>query len=116
MSLSASQADALEQLWAVTASTTSAARERDERMLRENGWDVQRTADQIFTLQAGPSRSLSSQFEMERPAPRPRRRSSQPLPPGHANVGLGAGGAGGGGIWSLFGMVMSIVGGTWYFI
>jgi hypothetical protein len=40
-SLSHEQSEALEQLWAVTASETTAAKERDERLLRENGWDVQ---------------------------------------------------------------------------
>jgi FAS-associated factor 2 len=41
MSLSPEQHATLEQLWAITASSTSASRERDERLLRENGWDVQ---------------------------------------------------------------------------
>ena len=41
MSLSPTQQEALEQLWAVTASENSSARERDERVLREAGWDVQ---------------------------------------------------------------------------
>jgi FAS-associated factor 2 len=41
MSLNDQQRDALEQLWAVTASESDASRERDERMLRENGFDVQ---------------------------------------------------------------------------
>lgn len=41
MPLTASQQQALSQLWAVTSSATDAARERDERLLRENGWDVQ---------------------------------------------------------------------------
>lgn len=41
MPLSEQQQASLEQLWAVTASDTTAARERDERLLRENGWDVQ---------------------------------------------------------------------------
>ncbi|WRT69135.1 uncharacterized protein IL334_006119 [Kwoniella shivajii] len=50
MSLSASQQDALEQLLAVTASNTPGARERDERLLRENGWNVQVTVEQIFSL------------------------------------------------------------------
>lgn len=41
MSLTPDQASALGQLCAVTASGTTSARERDERLLRENGWDVQ---------------------------------------------------------------------------
>lgn len=41
MPLSDHQRDSLEQLWAVTASETDAARQRDERMLTENGFDVQ---------------------------------------------------------------------------
>lgn len=41
MPLTTSQQQALSQLWAVTSSTTDAARERNERLLRENGWDVQ---------------------------------------------------------------------------
>ncbi|GFZ47290.1 hypothetical protein JCM24511_05033 [Saitozyma sp. JCM 24511] len=50
MSLSPEQHATLEQLWAITASSTSASRERDERLLRENGWDVQVTVEQIFSL------------------------------------------------------------------
>lgn len=68
MSLTPEQSSALEQLWAVTASDTSAGRDRDERLLRENGWDVQvsrpeslgthfltailpqRTVEQIFSM------------------------------------------------------------------
>jgi len=41
MPLNDQQRDALEQLWAVTASTSDASRQRDERMLTENGFDVQ---------------------------------------------------------------------------
>ena len=41
MSLSPTQQSALEQLWAVTDSQSTSSRERDERLLRENGWDVQ---------------------------------------------------------------------------
>lgn len=41
MSFTASQRSALEQLHAITASDTDASRERDERLLRQNGWDVQ---------------------------------------------------------------------------
>lgn len=40
-SLSVTQQLALEQLHAVTASTKQAARERDERILRDCGWNVQ---------------------------------------------------------------------------
>jgi FAS-associated factor 2 len=49
MSLSVSQQEALEQLCAVTASDTAAARQRDERILRENGWDVQVSAHSTVT-------------------------------------------------------------------
>jgi hypothetical protein len=41
MPLNDQQREALEQLWAVTASTSDATRQRDERMLTENGFDVQ---------------------------------------------------------------------------
>jgi hypothetical protein len=41
MSLSASQQEALQQLLAVTASTSDSERERDERILRDVNWDVQ---------------------------------------------------------------------------
>ena len=41
MSLSPTQQSALEQLWAVTASDSQASRDRDERLLRDNGWDVE---------------------------------------------------------------------------
>ena len=41
MPLSEEQRQSLEQLWAVTASDSDASRERDERLLRENGFDVQ---------------------------------------------------------------------------
>lgn len=41
MSITPEQRESLEQLLAVTASESQAAKERDERMLRENGWDVQ---------------------------------------------------------------------------
>lgn len=41
MSPTPAQTDALGQLWAITASTTDAARARDERVLREHSWDVE---------------------------------------------------------------------------
>jgi len=41
MPLNDQQREALEQLWSVTASTSDASRQRDERMLTENGFDVQ---------------------------------------------------------------------------
>jgi hypothetical protein len=41
MPLNDQQREALEQLWAVTASTSDASRQRDERMLTENRFDVQ---------------------------------------------------------------------------
>lgn len=41
MPLNDEQRQSLEQLWAVTASSSDASRERDERLLRENGFDVQ---------------------------------------------------------------------------
>lgn len=41
MPLNEEQRQSLEQLWAVTASNSDASRERDERLLRENGFDVQ---------------------------------------------------------------------------
>ena len=66
MPLSDQQRDSLEQLWAVTASETDASRQRDERLLVENGFDVQvrhflssliatcsfrkRTVEQIFSM------------------------------------------------------------------
>jgi hypothetical protein len=39
--LSPTQREALDQLHAVTASTTPSARQRDERILRDCGWNVQ---------------------------------------------------------------------------
>lgn len=44
------QEEALQQLWAITASSTPAQKERDERLLRESGYDVQRTVEQIFSM------------------------------------------------------------------
>lgn len=41
MSRTPAQTDALEQLWAITASETEAARARDEQLLRDNGWNIQ---------------------------------------------------------------------------
>lgn len=51
MPLNDQQREALEQLWAVTASSSDASRQRDERMLTENGFDVQvRTLSSFSTL------------------------------------------------------------------
>ena len=53
MPLNDQQREALEQLWAVTASTSDASRQRDERMLTENGFDVQvRTLSSILIYSA----------------------------------------------------------------
>jgi hypothetical protein len=41
MALTAEQQAALDQLQAITASTTQAARDREEIILREVGWNVQ---------------------------------------------------------------------------
>jgi hypothetical protein len=51
MPLNDQQREALKQLWAVTASTSDASRQRDERMLTENGFDVQvRTLSYLLQL------------------------------------------------------------------
>ncbi|KGB75769.1 hypothetical protein I307_05936 [Cryptococcus deuterogattii 99/473] len=140
MPLTTSQQQALSQLWAVTSSTTDAARERDERLLRENGWDVQTTIEQIFNMtddadlsspggDAGPSTSRNrhavhdpDQDPLLPPIPPGARRLSgtgarrqRPIPraaPGTTGIGIG--------IWNIIvwpvGMLFSIVGGVWYFI
>jgi hypothetical protein len=48
MALTPSQEEALQQLLAVTASSTPSARERDERILREVGWNVQVCSPAIY--------------------------------------------------------------------
>ncbi|OXG84240.1 hypothetical protein C345_04108 [Cryptococcus neoformans A2-102-5] len=140
MPLTASQQQALSQLWAVTSSATDAARERDERLLRENGWDVQTTVEQIFNMaddtnssspggDAGPSTSRNrlgvhdpDQDPLLPPIPPGARRLSgtgarRPRPKpraGLSTTGVGIG------IWDIIvwpvGMLFSIVGGVWYFI
>ncbi|WVF65443.1 hypothetical protein IAT40_000171 [Kwoniella sp. CBS 6097] len=140
MPLTPTQRDALEQLWAVTASETPAARERDERLLSENGWNVQATVEQIFSMGAsepappssqptsdqglgqgsGPSRlqvddPLSSSSYSSSSAGASRRLSASSRSPrspgGTAGVGLG--------LWGIISwpvsLVLSIVGGVWYF-
>ncbi|WVR09002.1 hypothetical protein IAU60_006062 [Kwoniella sp. DSM 27419] len=138
MSLSTSQRDVLEQLLAVTSSSTTAARERDERLLRENGWNVQATVEQIFSMGASDTPAVESdmassssiasgpaRLEVEEPLlPRQpvgarRLSGSNPnrsprSPGGPANVGLGSG------IWGVLtfpvSLIASIVGGVWYFV
>lgn len=133
MPLTEGQREALEQLWAVTASESDAARDRDERLLRENGFDVQvslalssastdalqRTVEQIFSMgsdpPAGPSRSSSTSHEqLEAMLPRApigaRRLSGTTRNPG--GVGLGLWGA----ITLPVRLVMGILSGTWYFL
>ncbi|WVQ81146.1 hypothetical protein IAT38_003268 [Cryptococcus sp. DSM 104549] len=126
-----SQQDALDTLWAITASATDASRQRDERLLIENGWNVEATVDQIFSGNTEPQppqpsnpygaeSSSRAHLEVEDPllppAPPGARRLSgtgRPRvrpPPGAANVGLG-----------LFDLIawpvkflVGIVGGIWY--
>ena len=136
MSLSESQQDALEQLCAVTASDTASARQRDERILRENGWDVQvgsslkrwshdslgladsqRAVEQIFS-------GATSATPAPRPTPSGPSRSSSvhesdpmlnPPPPGSrrlsGSVGRRPSGAGtsGVGIWGFISLPIRLV-------
>ncbi|WWD21331.1 hypothetical protein CI109_105815 [Kwoniella shandongensis] len=139
MSLSLSQEDALDQLCAITATDSTAARERNERLLRENGWNVQATVEQIFSMEASdpPPRTSSSSatspsslyggtgssaahLEVEdpllpRPPPGARRLSGSHRPhraaPGTGGVGLGVLGL----ITRPISLLLSIVGGVWYF-
>ncbi|OCF42961.1 hypothetical protein I317_03182 [Kwoniella heveanensis CBS 569] len=167
MPLTPTQREALEQLWAVTASETPAARERDERLLSENGWNVQATVEQIFSMGPGShdddnvpgfgsgadrtnteQRSGPSRLQVDDDVVSPSSYSSLPgrrlsrtgsgsgstsgsgagrLPrsPGGTGSGSGAGTAGvglglGSGLWGIItwpvSLVMSIVGGVWYFL
>ncbi|ORX39203.1 hypothetical protein BD324DRAFT_576880 [Kockovaella imperatae] len=126
MSLSASQQDALEQLWAVTDSQSAPSRERDERLLRENGWDVQRTVELIFASaddqgsSAGPSRPSPPTYEpmevddsMAYPDLQPRSRRRP------ASRSLSGSGTSGVGLWGFITfpirLVWSVFTGTWYF-
>ncbi|KAK8844014.1 hypothetical protein IAR55_006807 [Kwoniella newhampshirensis] len=142
MSLSLEQEEALQQLCAITASDTAAARERNERLLRENGWNVQATVEQIFSMgSSDPAPPLSpssssmtspgsmygvaagasaaSHLEVEdpllpRPPPGARRLSGSHRP--HRGA-PGTGGVGLG-LWGLISwpvsLLVSIVGGVWY--
>nr|ODN78242.1 hypothetical protein L203_06164 [Cryptococcus depauperatus CBS 7841] len=132
MSLSQSQQEALDNLWAVTASGTEGARQRDKALLEENGWNVQATVEQIFSMDgqekndwpdAGPSlTTASSQTRVQDPLRSPvrgLRRSGnvggRPKPRGArgtATVGLS--------LWSIVAfpvnVVIGLVSGVWYFI
>ncbi|WWC98042.1 hypothetical protein V866_004931 [Kwoniella sp. B9012] len=144
MSLSTSQKDALQQLLAVTASSTPAQKERDERLLRENGWNVQATVEQIFSLGSSAadvpndatssstrsslsgsgSRPITSRLEVEDHPLLPRQpvgtrrlsgsQRSPRSPGGPGTSGVGLG------LWGLViwpvSIVWGIVGGIWYFI
>lgn len=78
MSRTPAQTDALEQLWAINASETEAARARDERLLRENGWDVQVSAhDQQTDGSERWSRSSTEEPAAVLDLPRRRRRREQ---------------------------------------
>ncbi|ORY33083.1 hypothetical protein BCR39DRAFT_521080 [Naematelia encephala] len=127
MSRTTEQMAALEQLWAVTASETTASRDRDERLLRENGWDVQSTIEQIFTMNerppitsGGPSRPAQMEVEDDSDtfAPRPpsgSRRLSGSRPrhrPGPVGTGLGVLGI----LYWPVSLLWSVVGGGWYFL
>jgi len=140
MPLNDQQRDALEQLWSVTASTSDAARQRDERMLTENGFDVQvrhlpffpclmlmvqRTVEQIFAMGedspvAGSRSGSRETFEFEdvnmaRPAGSRRLSGTTPRRQGSGNVastGLN--------LWSAITLpvrlIVSILSGTWYLL
>ncbi|RXK38477.1 hypothetical protein M231_04242 [Tremella mesenterica] len=129
MSYTPAQRESLEQLWAITASDTGPARERDERLLRESGWDVQRTVDFIFSMgsttsgrPAGPSRPPPPSFEpfeiddriTNINIPRGARRLS-----GSRSQGGSASTQTGLGLWGLITWPLttlaSLVGGVWYF-
>ncbi|KAI9636848.1 uncharacterized protein MKK02DRAFT_45556 [Dioszegia hungarica] len=141
MSLTPAQHSALEQLSAITASTTTAARDRDERLLRENGWDVQATVEQIFasggslTADAQDGSSSSARTppaafrrddEDQRPATSARRpsgsnvRPRRPSQPGYGGAGIPGGGGGGMSVLDLvmspFRLALGVVSGIWYFI
>ncbi|WVQ93126.1 hypothetical protein IAU59_000190 [Kwoniella sp. CBS 9459] len=157
MPLAATQREALEQLWAVTASETPAARERDERLLSENGWNVQATVEQIFSMGASSNENEQQRSEHESgsgagagsgssrlqvqvgddplspsspSAPFGRRLSASASTPGGSSFtnrsprspgGSGAGTAGVGlGLWGIItwpvSLLLSVVGGVWYFI
>ncbi|TYJ56146.1 hypothetical protein B9479_003132 [Cryptococcus floricola] len=128
MALTQQQQDALDHVLAVTASATDGSRQRDEQLLRENGWNVQATIEQIFNLadqpdstlsSAGPSRptNRSTSAAPDQPhAPQSSRRLSgtptRPRAPGTSGVGLG--------IWDKvfvpFTFLFSLLTGAWYFM
>ncbi|WWC91137.1 uncharacterized protein L201_006078 [Kwoniella dendrophila CBS 6074] len=146
MALSPSQQDALDQLLAVTASSTPGQKERDERLLRENGWNVQVTVEQIFSLgntasevpndtsssstrtsiedSGSGSRPIASRLEVEDHPLLPRQPvGTRRLSGSHRSPrSPGAGGPAnvGLGLWSVItwpiSLVLGIVGGIWYFI
>lgn len=66
MSLSLREQETLEHLWAITASETDAARERDERLLRQNNFDVQvsRESSTVPRVQDEPSRSVLTHLRL----------------------------------------------------
>ncbi|WVQ73594.1 hypothetical protein IAR50_003173 [Cryptococcus sp. DSM 104548] len=127
MALTPQQQGALDQVLAVTASATDGARQRDEQLLRENGWNVQATIEQIFNLAdqpeaspAGPSgsasRGNSAEESLQPPVTQGARRLSatptRPRAPGTSGVGLG--------IWDKvflpFTFLFSLLTGAWYFM
>lgn len=141
MSLSAAQRDALSQLTAITASATASDRERDERLLRENGWNVQvrsgrcesdrelpwtrvdeqATIEQIFST--GGAGGEEEREEVPRPeAPAPREPGTRRTPhtrPARGTGGLGTAGAGIGVldvVFAPFRLVIGLISGVWYFI
>jgi FAS-associated factor 2 len=124
MSLAPSQQEALQQLWAVTASSSDSARERDERILRDVNWDVQRAVETLFATDTGPppaagqssTPATMEQLEVDdslvTPPPRGSRRLSGTT--GRRNPGTA-----GLGVWNLIvwpvNVVLSIITGGWYF-
>ncbi|KAL7413742.1 hypothetical protein BDY24DRAFT_370064 [Mrakia frigida] len=60
-SLSSSQQDSFDQLLSITSSTSEQERERDLRILRETGWNVQAAVEVIFSSPAPAASSSSTQ-------------------------------------------------------
>ncbi|KAL1409028.1 UBX domain-containing protein 10 [Vanrija albida] len=135
-SLTPSQAEALDQLHAIAASETDAARARDERVLREHNWDVQRAINSIFSNQdrSGPSsRASGSKATTEGSAHDEKEADDGDLSLGSygrritPGAGLGRAGArprarpgaAGLSLWETFvwpfSLIASLLTGTWYF-
>ncbi|BEI85923.1 hypothetical protein CcaverHIS002_0602100 [Cutaneotrichosporon cavernicola] len=127
MSRSPEQTDALQQLWAITASETDAARTRDEHILRENNWDIQRAIDQIFggggrasaPTDAGPSRKEATEgAEVDNLAPIPPRPGARRIS-GNSGARRPRPGQAGLGLWDSFAwpfsFLASLITSAWYF-